>query len=152
MIEVLGTIFGSIFGGGATGLLGILAQRWADYQNRKLDIELQKTKNDHEVKMREADAAILAQEWAARTKVAEVESEGRKDVADTQAFAQSFQMEPQRFSEAVKPTKGQGWVLVLLDAFRGLIRPGLTAWCTYNAATWWPLPARTRSPTSRRLS
>ena len=128
MIEVLGTIFGSIFGGGATGLLGIVAQRWADYKNKQLDIELQRTKYEHEIKLREADAAIMAQEWAARTRVAEVEAAGREAVADSQAFTASFGMEPTRYSEGVKPSRGQGWVLVLLDALRGAVRPVLTVY------------------------
>ncbi len=122
------TILGSILGGGATGLLGIIAQRWADYKNKQLDIELTKTKFEHERDMRRADAEIMAQEWAARTKVAEVEAAGKEAVADSQAFAASFAMEPTRYSEGVKPTRGQGWVLVALDAVRGAVRPVLTVY------------------------
>jgi hypothetical protein len=125
-MDFLTTIFSSIFTGGATGIIGVIAQRWADYKNRQLDIEMQKTKQDHEIQMRKADAEIMAQEWAARTKVAEVEAGAAMDVAESQAFADSYRIEPAMFSQSVKPSKGQGWVLVVLDFLRGSIRPILT--------------------------
>jgi len=137
MLELLGTIATSILGGGATGLIGVLVQRWADYKNRQLDLELSKQKQDHELAMRDKDAAIMAQEWASRTKVADIEATGKVDeakaaaagaeaVADANAFEASFKMEPVRWSDGIKPTKNQSWVLIMLDAFRGVVRPGLT--------------------------
>lgn len=138
MLEILGTIFGSIFSGGATGLIGMIAQRWADYKNRQLDIQLEEKKYAHAIALREVDAKILAQEWAARTQVAQVEAAGREAVADAGAFAESYKLEPARYSEDVKPTWGQGWVLILLDAFRGCIRPLLTVYlCALTTFVWW---------------
>lgn len=126
MLEILGTIFGSIFSGGATGIIGVVAQRFADYQNKKLDMAIEKQRGEQELEKRKVDAEIMTQEWAGRTKVAEVEAAGHEAVADAQAFAASFAMEPQRFSEASKVTEGQQWVLVALDALRGSVRPLLT--------------------------
>lgn len=126
MLELLGLIFGNILSGGATGLIGVIAQRWADYKNRQLDLQLAAQKYEHEIALRRVDAEIMAQEWAARTKVAEVEGASREAVADAQAFGESYKLEPTRYSEGVKPSRLQSWVLVLLDAFRGVIRPGLT--------------------------
>ena len=142
MLDLIGTVVTSILGGGATGLFGVLIQRWADYKNRQQDLELQKIKFDHEAVMKDKDAAIMAQEWAARTRVAEVETAGRVDeakakaagdeaVADAKAFEASFKMEPVRWSEGVKPTRNQSWILVLLDAFRAIVRPGLTLYLCY---------------------
>ena len=128
MLELLGTVFGSIFSGGATGIIGVIAQRIADYKNKQLDIEAQAKRAEHEIAMRKADAEIMAQEWAARTKVAEVEAAGREAVAAEQSFAASFGMEPKRYAEGVKPSRGQGWVLVMLDALRGSVRPVLTVY------------------------
>lgn len=125
MLELIGTIFGSIFAGGATGLIGVAVQRIADYQNRKLDIESQKSKQDHEVAMKNADAAIMEKEWAARTRVAEVELEGKKEQADGEGFAKSFGMEPPKYAEG-KLSTGQLWIMVVLDFLRGIVRPGLT--------------------------
>lgn len=138
MLEILGTIFGSIFSGGATGLIGVILQRWSDYKNKQLDLQLEAQKQAHEISLRRVDAEIMAQEWAARTKVAQVEAAGREAVADAGAFAESYKLEPARYSDGVKPSRGQGWVLVLLDAFRGCIRPLLTVYlCALTTFVWW---------------
>lgn len=125
MFELLGTALSAILGGGATGLFGVSVQRYFDLQKYKLDIALEQQKFSHELALRKVDAEIMAQEWAARTQVASVEAEGRSDVADSQAFAASF-TEPMRYAEGIKATRAQGWLLVLLDFFRGIVRPGLT--------------------------
>jgi len=137
MLEILGTIFGSIFSGGATGLIGVIAQRYGDYKNKQLDMQLESQRHANAVAMRQVDAEIMKQEWAARTKVAEVEAAGKEAVADAAAFGESYKLEPQRYSEAVKPSVWQGWVLVLLDAFRGVVRPGLTVYlCALTTYVW----------------
>lgn len=126
MLELLGTAASAIIGGGATGILGAAVQRFADYKNRQLDMQAQESRQLHEVAMRKADAKIMAQEWAARTQVATIEGETREAEADARTLAASYQLEPQQYSAAVKPTRGQGWLLVLLDVLRGVVRPGLT--------------------------
>jgi len=116
----------SIFSGGVTGLVGVIVQRFAEYKNRQLDLAANREKMAHEVALRKADAEIMAQEWAARTKVAEVEATGREAVEDSKAFAVALSSEPKRYSEGVKPSRGQGWALVVLDIIRGIVRPALT--------------------------
>jgi hypothetical protein len=125
MLEIIGTLFTSILSGGATGLIGVVAQRWADYKNKQLDIELQKVKFEHELSMREADAKLMQQEWAGRLQVAAATAEGEEAVAANQALAASFAMEPQRYATG-ELTTGQRWLMVLLDLLRGIVRPGLT--------------------------
>lgn len=137
MLEILGTIFGSIFSGGATGLIGAAAQRYADYKNKQLDMQLNAQKFANEVALRKVDAEIMEQEWAARTQVATVEGEAAKDVAASNAFAESYKMEPQRYSDASKLTPGQTWIMVLLDGLRGSVRPLLTIYlCGLTTAVW----------------
>jgi hypothetical protein len=128
MLGLIGTFFTSIISGGLTGIFGVGVQRYADYKNKELDLAASRDKMAHEVTLRKVDAEIMAQEWAARTKVAEVEAAGKEAVADSQAFAASFHMEPVRYSGDVKPTPGQGWLLVILDFVRGMIRPSLTVY------------------------
>ncbi len=115
-------------------LFGLIGGAIDKYQERKLN----EMKFKHELAMREVDAKILAQEWAARTKVAEVESAGREAVEDSKAFAESFRTEPQRYSEGVTPTAAQGWLLVILDFVRGVTRPGLTLYlCALTTLVYW---------------
>lgn len=119
-------IITSIIGGGATGLLGVIIQRFADHKNKQLDMEKIKSQNDHEIALRKVDAEIMQQEWAARTQVAETEGYYKESVEDSKAFASSLMSEPQLYSVNVKPNKFQGSMLVILDFIRGLVRPGLT--------------------------
>jgi hypothetical protein len=130
MLEVIGGIVSSVFAGGATGIIGVIAQRFADYKNRQLDLQLKKMEIDGELAKREMDAKIMAQEWAGRTKVAEVEADGRSDVAESEAFSASFKMEPQRYFEGPRPKGFVGgliaFMMASLDYIRGVVRPGLT--------------------------
>lgn len=128
LLDTIGSAASSILGGGITGILGVAVQRFADYKNKQLDIAASREKYAHEASMKRADAEIMQAEWAARTKVAEIETTGKIDVADSSAFAASFQTEPQRYSADVKPNVAQSWVFVILDFFRGIIRPGLTVY------------------------
>lgn len=111
-----------------TGLLGVVVQRFTEYKTKQLEISADREKYAHEVQMKEADAKIMAQEWAAKTQVAQVEAAGAADVADTQAFAVALSSEPKRYSDGIAATPGQGWLLFLLDFFRGIIRPALTVY------------------------
>lgn len=138
MLEVLGTIFGSIFSGGATGLAGIVLQRFADYKNKQLDMQLEAQRFQHEVEKRKVDAEIMKEEWAGRDRVAQTEAAGAEAVADAQAFAASFKMEPARYAEGVSLTAGQAWLMVALDALRGAVRPLLTVYlCLLTTYVWW---------------
>jgi len=119
-------IVGGFLSGGATGLIGVAVQRVYEYKSKQLDIEMQAKQFDHEVAMRKADAEIMAQEWASRTKVAEVEASGKEAVADSQAFSVALTSEPQRYSDPSKVSQAQEWIFVFLDAIRGAIRPTLT--------------------------
>lgn len=136
MLEILGTVFGSIFSGGATGLVGVAIQRWADYKNRQLDIQIERERRETEIAKRRADAEIMREEYAGKLKVAQEEGATARDVAESQAFAETLLKEPERYSQG-KFTTGQQWILVLLDAFRGSVRPALTIYlCALTTYVW----------------
>jgi hypothetical protein len=116
-IKLLGSAgFGTIFG----GVMGLL--------NRREDARLKKMDHDHELAMRDKDAAIMAQEWAARTKVAEIEGEAKAEEAGYAAMAKSYEFgkpspggKMEAFSAFMRPfmsggyfifsTVGCGWIL-----------------------------------------
>jgi hypothetical protein len=127
MPEWIGTILSSVMGGGLTGIFGVVAQRYFDMKNKQLDIEILDKKQGHEIELRRVDAEIMREEWAARTRVAEVEGETKESVAETSAFSASFN-EPVRYSDHVTPNENQGWLLIALDFIRGIVRPGLTVY------------------------
>ena len=122
-MDILGIVT-SLFGGGLTGLIGGVTEKIFAYKARKLALQENREKYTHEVNMKKADAEIMAQEWAARTKVADIEAVAKIDAADAKAFSASFN-EPVRYSQG-DLTKKQNWLMVVLDTIRGLVRPGLT--------------------------
>lgn len=126
MLELLTTMLGSIFSGGATGLIGIAIQRYADHKNKQQDIFREQIRLSNEVKLRKLDFEIMEKEWAGRTRIAQLEMTGAADITDSRAFAESFKMEPQRYAEGIKPPKFWRHALFALDWLRGFVRPGLT--------------------------
>lgn len=135
-------LLGNVATGGATGLIGVGLQRFFDWLNVKANLERDKLRYDHELAMRDKDAALMREEWAGRLRVAEKEGESTKEVAATQAFAQTLTREPERYAtgEAPKNIWGYaGWLLlVLVDCVRGIVRPGLTIYlCVLTTAIWY---------------
>lgn len=137
MLELITVAASAIFAGGATGLLGVAFQRFFDFLHQRQQIQLEREKMAHAVAMKNADAAIMREEWAQRTKIAETEGATKREVADTEAFATSLLKEPERYAVGERP-KGKlgawGWfVLALVDALRGVVRPGLTLYLAWVA-------------------
>lgn len=104
----------SIVLSGITGLVGGIAEKVMSYKTKKLELEAEQKRFEHEVALRKVDAEIMAQEWKARTQVATIEADAAMDVEASKGFAKSYDLEPKKY--------GIKW----LDAFRGSIRPGLT--------------------------
>ena len=121
-------ILGSIFSGGITGLLGVAFQRFFDFLKVKQELEMKKMDHEHEANMRRIDGELMAQEWAARTQVATIEATAKETVAAETSFAASFGMEPKQYSARANIGPVTGFLLVLLDFLRGLVRPGLTVY------------------------
>lgn len=148
VLDVALSVLGSVFSGGVTGLLGVGVQRLFDWLHAKEQLKQQEARQAHEVAMLRANAEVMAQEWAARTRVAEVEAAGKEAVGAEASFAASFQLEPKRFAEGMKPPTGGGfakffrslgWLLmILIDFIRGLVRPGLTVYlCAITTLVWY---------------
>lgn len=122
---MLNELITSIFSGGVTGLLGAVITKYSEYKTKQLDIERTKLQHLHEAAMKELDAAIMEKEFASRVRVAEIEGESAIEISADDAFAKSYDVEPQRYSSP-KSTIAQNWALVVLDFIRGFVRPGLT--------------------------
>ncbi len=127
--------------GGLTGLIGGIAQKFADYKTKKLELEMIQKKTESEIALRKVDAEIMAQEWAARTKVAEIETA-------SEDFKASFN-EPELYSAKVNPNEKQGWLLVIVDFLRGFVRPALTLYlCGIVTVLYWRTDGGTINPQS----
>lgn len=134
---VFSDIIASVLGGGATGLLGAVVTRIADYKNRQLDIDLQKIKNDNELQMRHVDERIIEKELASRERVTFTEAEASMDIEASKSFQTALTNEPKLFHNPSKLTKAQNAYLAFVDGVRGLIRPGLTLYlCGVTTAVY----------------
>lgn len=132
------SIIGSIFAGGATGLLGVVFQRAFDWLHEREVSKQKKQDQEFELEKRKIDIQITQAEWAGRTRIAETEAGAAKDIAESNAFAASLLKEPERYSSADRLTTGQNWLLVLLDVLRGIVRPALTVYlCALTTYIWW---------------
>jgi len=128
MLTSLLSVFGSVFAGGATGLLGVLVQKFFDLQTRKLDAESSLKRAELELQLKDKDLAIMQAEWEQRGKVATIEQEGAVAVEAQKAFAQSLQADRATYltADAAKGDIFSLRVLALLEFLRGVVRPTLT--------------------------
>lgn len=143
MLELITGAATAILSGGATGLLGVGIQRIFDVWNKAQDLKREQARMDHELAMRDRDAAIMAQEWAQRTKIAATEAASQENIAktraaadeamaDAEAFKESYK-EPPRYSIGVQVNWFTSAMLVLIDVVRAIVRPGLTLYLCWIA-------------------
>lgn len=106
LIKLLGSAgFGTIFG----GVMGLF-NRKADLALKRVELEEANAQRSHELAMRDKDAAIMAQEWAGRTQVAQVEGAAAVEKEAYAALAKSY--------EFARPAKGGK-----MEAFSAFLRP-----------------------------
>lgn len=145
MMDMLQTIFAGVLGGGATGLLGVLLQRWFDLKRQQADAALVKLQLDaaRETRMMEIEAQAKLADRAAS--VAELQSQldahAREVEADTAAYTASLASDRATYLDASSQGRSRlaRWTMALVDAVRGLVRPGVTAYTLWllTAVFWW---------------
>lgn len=147
MFALLGAALSSIISGGATGLLGIIIQRFFDMKSKSQDLELLAINNAHALAMADKEIERTTAEWNARKDIATEEVRGRIEEADRvvqQHEADAAAVIQEASYEADKATyltpgvlrsksRMVTWTMALVDATRGLIRPVLTAFLVWVA-------------------
>lgn len=139
MFETVLGLFTSAAGGGLIGLLGTALKQWQERKEREAE-------RAHQIRMREADLQEMRAEADLRLRQTEAEFEGRKAVADIEAqAARDVAAEATRQASyghdkatyagswAGRLLKGfwgalAGFLLVLVDVARGVIRPATTVY------------------------
>lgn len=120
--------FLSVVSGGATGLLGVLLQRFFDYKTKSLEIEVVKLNHLNALALSDKESERLRVRVDADVAVAEIDGDAREKEADARSMAASHASDRATYVPAAAVT---GWVaglLALVDFFRGILRPGLTAY------------------------
>jgi len=134
MWEVIGTVLTSAVGGGATGLLGVLLQRWFDHRKAVNDREMVKLQLDAaketrrlELEFQERMASKAADVQALQ---AQLDAQARESEAAERSYVASVESDRATYSapSAQKQSRLVRWAMGLVDTIRGLMRPGITAY------------------------
>lgn len=139
MLALLGGLLSSVMSGGATGLLGILIQRFFDAKSKAQDIEVIALNHKNALDLKEMEIKTVAREWEGREAVAQREAEGvaaqaqaeehaREVEADSSNYGRSIDNDKATYS-APDAQKKNKWLAVMMgsvDFIRGITRPALT--------------------------
>lgn len=133
LVKLIGSAgFGTMFG----GIMGLF-NRKADLDLKRLEREEAKDRMAHELAMRDKDAAIMAQEWIGRERVAVAEGDAMVEREAFSALAKSYDFAKpapgsrmESFSAFMRPfmsggyfivsTIGCGWIVYFAFAIRGV--------------------------------
>jgi uncharacterized membrane protein len=141
MFALLGTLVTSILSGGATGLLGLVIQRWFDFRNRAQDLELvrinheqaralAKIESERVARAAQAQETIAQAQADAQVGAAELEAQARADEAAARGYIASLEADRARYldAEAQRSSRLARWAMAVVDFTRGMVRPVLTAY------------------------
>jgi hypothetical protein len=127
------------FSGGATGLIGVLFQRFFDFKAKQQDLELVKINNEHarllaQMDVDKANRAAQASEKVAESQAeaqmrsAELDAQAKADEAAARVYIASVDADRATYldSKAQSRSKFARIMMTIVDSVRGLIRPVLT--------------------------
>lgn len=134
MMDILGTLIGGVISGGATGLLGVLIQRWFDLQNKVQEIEVIKLNHQNALALATLESERAQMRAEADIEIADRNLLAREAEADSRSMVASFEADKAAYlDKGVQLKKGRlaGLVTImmaLVDFTRGILRPGMTAY------------------------
>jgi hypothetical protein len=148
MLAIFGSLIASLLSGGATGIIGVLIQRFFDMKNKAQDIEVIKLQHANAVELRRVELEVTAAEYAGKREVAKAEAEGAQAVAEQDRLAreseadaatQTASYEHDKATYYKGPIASDKWwavlanslisfLLGLVDVLRGATRPVLTGY------------------------
>lgn len=129
MFTILGTLISGVLSGGATGLLGVLLQRWFDLKSKDKDIILLRLQHEQAVALAtlEYDRAVRRAE--ADEYKADRELDAAEASADSKSLVASYENDQATYLD--KSAQGSKFAIIaftVVDTIRGLVRPLLTVY------------------------
>lgn len=134
MMDILGTLIGGVISGGATGLLGVLIQRWFDLQNKVQEIEVIKLNHANAIALAQLESERAQMRAEADLAIADRAAEAREAEADSRSMVASFEADRAAYlDKGVQLKKGRlaglvTFMMAAVDFARGILRPGMTAY------------------------
>ncbi|MGC2166365.1 MAG: hypothetical protein WA632_10155 [Gallionella sp.] len=135
------SVLGVVFSGGATGLVGVLFQKFFEYKAKQQDLELVRINNEHARQLAQMDvekAKTAAQatehvadmEAEAQMRSAELDAQARADEAAARDYAASIESDRATYSDPKLQSRSKFArnMMTIVDSVRGLIRPVLTVY------------------------
>lgn len=145
MFDILSSIVTGVLGGGATGLLGVLIQRFFEWRKQSLDLEVLKLNHEHTLQLQalelEARAKAAAMAASAQQVMAELDLMAKADASAAADYAASYQHDKAAYLDP--EAQKQGWfariAMAIVDFSRGIVRPWGTIYlmAVTTAMFWW---------------
>ena len=132
--EILGTVVTGVLSGGATGLIGIALQQWGESRKRRDDLERLKLENEQTERLAkiESDRQLAVAQLGADSaeRLAEIQAEARIAEGADLNYRASLDADKASYLApgAQEKSRLARWLMAIVDAARGLIRPGATAY------------------------
>lgn len=140
-MALIGTLLTSLLSGGATGLVGLLLQRFFDFKSRAQDLELVRINHQHALALAQMETERSFRQAAAQERIAdiqasaevrgaELDAQAREDEAAARSYVASLENDRATYldSSAQKVSRAARIFMGLVDFTRGMVRPVLTAY------------------------
>lgn len=147
MIPIIGTVLSALLSGGATGIIGVIIQRFFDMKGKQNDLEVLKLQHANGIALEEMRLRHLTMTIEGNVRVAQTEADGKEAVAaqerlsteaqvDAEIRAAAYEADQSKYFGLSRASSGKfgTWVDALVsllfgfvDTVRGLTRPVLTA-------------------------
>ncbi len=129
MLALIGTLISGVLSGGATGLLGVIIQRFFDLKTKDRDLTMLKLQHEQALALAQIEAASAQRRAEADEFAADRAAQAREMEADGRSMVASFEHDQAQYLE--KSAQSNKWVVfafTLVDTIRGLIRPIITTY------------------------
>lgn len=136
MLAILGTLISGVISGGATGLLGVLLQRWFDLKNRDRDIQIVQLNHQNALALAQMESERARARAEADMAIADREAEAKEEEAASRSLVASYEHDRAAYLDP-QAQRRKGWagtavtlMMAVVDFLRGVLRPGLTIYLT----------------------
>lgn len=129
MLTILATLISGVLSGGATGLLGVILQRYFDLKGRDKDIVLLRLQHEQSLALASIENARLERRAEADEFAADRAADAAEADAEAKSMVASYEHDEARYLD--KSAQKNKWAIIaftVVDAVRGLIRPVLTTY------------------------
>lgn len=128
MFAILGTLISGVLSGGATGLLGVILQRYFDLKGRDKDLALLTLQHQQALALAQIESERAHIRADADMYAADREADAKESEADARSLVASYDNDRAAYLDpsAQKTSKFARTMFTIVDSVRGLIRPILT--------------------------